>query len=230
MYKRFALLFALGICTIGAFGQQKDFQTWWAVGLNTKLFDKLDLGITPEVRLTNNSSFVRSLISEFDVSYPVTKFLSLGGQYRFQQKNYIDNTSYLVNRYGVYAKIDFKIDKFRFNYRALFQTEYEGLNHKEDGNIPLYEQRHKIAVSYYKKKWDLRPEMSYELFFLTKPNFWLSQFTSRFCIGLEYAINKSMSVSMGYKLQRVYFDNDYLTAHIIAAGFNYRFSQKYRYK
>jgi predicted porin len=222
MFRKIGCLTALILISYYSFSQESDFQTWANAELSGELFNKIDFEVVPEIRLSNNSTFVKAVLTDFDLSYKVADFLRFGLQYRVQQKNYIENLSYMVNRFGIYARTDFKIDKFRFNYRFIYQQEYEGYNHQEYSNIPFLEHRHRIAVSYYKKSWALRPAISYELFLQVKPNFLAEEFTSRLSAGLNYNVTKKFGVYLGYKLQKEYFENNPLTSHILAVGVSYK--------
>lgn len=201
--------------------QYSAFQTWIAAELNGELFNKLDYSVSPEARITIDNPNRRSIHAELDLSTRVTGFFKVGGQYRIQQKNYIEDYSYLVNRYGLYGRFNTRIDKLRIAYRAMYQWEYVGYNQRENGNIPLQEQRHKLSLSYYKKKWELRPETSIELFFVTKPEYVYQTFKYRFSAGFEYDLTKEIDLGISYKLQQEYFEPNPATAHILALKFSY---------
>ena len=221
MNRKIYFLFIFLFISVRGFSQYQDFQTWWAAGVKGELFDKIDFEVAPEIRLFDNSSRVRSIHTDFELSYPVTKFFRFGGKYRLQQKNYTNGLSYINHRYGIYGKLDGKINRLRFDYRAIYQVEYEGINHREKGNLPAIEQRHRIAASYYRKKWDLRPEVSYELFLLTRQHFFSDEVKSRLTAGVSYKVNKDIDISIDYKLQHEYLENNPLTAHILAVKFSY---------
>lgn len=201
--------------------QKQDFQSWWRFELNGEIHNLIDFEVSPEMRLTRNSSDFRSIHIDFDFSVPVSKFFRLGGQYRFQQKYYIQNYTYLVNRFGVYGKLDYKIHRLRLDYRALYQWEFIGMNTRELGYIPFQEHRHKLSASYYRKRWDLRPKVSCEFFFLHKPEFVLSTKKYRLSAGFSYKISKNLDWDISYKYQNEFFETNPLRAHIVAMRFNY---------
>lgn len=221
MCKKIWVVSILFFSFISGFAQQKDFQTWVNAEFSGELFNKIDIEIVPEIRIANNSSFVKSLLTDFDLSYPLNDYIRFGAQYRLEQKNTIEDISYIVNRFGIYGRVDFQVDKFRFNYRTVYQQEYEGINHRENSHIPFLEHRHRLAVSYYKKSWKLRPSLSYELFLQAKQHFFTEEFTSRLSAGVKYKVNKKLDFALGYKLQKEYFESDPLTSHILSVGFSY---------
>ena len=195
--------------------------TWTGVQVDGELFNLIDFEVSPEIRLSQNSTFFRSIHSDIDLSVPVTKFLRIGGQYRLQQKNYIQDYSYVVNRIGFYGKFDYKIKRLRMDYRTMYQWEYVGVNTREYGNIPYQEHRHKLAASYYRKRWDLRPKASIEFFFLHKPDFVLSEKKYRVSLGLSYKLSKDIDLGASYKFQNEFFEANPLTAHILALRLTY---------
>lgn len=203
--------------------QEEDFQSWWRFELDGELFNFLDFEVSPEIRFIGNTSDFRSIHTDIDLSTPLTKFFRIGGQYRIQEKYYKEGYSYTVNRFGLYSKIDYKIKRLRLDYRALYQLEYVGINTRKYGNIPFQEHRHKIAASYYRKRWDLRPQVSCEFFFLHKPDFVLSKKKYRLSFGLSYKINKYLDLDVSYKYQNEFFETNPLQANIIAIRMTYGF-------
>lgn len=206
-----AILFAL---TVSA--QRQDFQTWWTASLEGEIFNKLDFEISPQVRLFQNSSSLKSAIMDFELSYPLTKFFRVGGKYRFQNKYYYNELNYLANRFSAYGQLNYKIKRFRLRYRGMYQVEYVGLNTREYGDIPFHEHRHKFSVSYFKKKWDIRPVLATEFFFVRKPEFILSEKKYRLTAGASYKINKSFDVGLYYRFQHEFFANNPWDVHVIS--------------
>lgn len=200
-----------------SFAQRTDFQTWWAAELEGEAFNLIDFEISPEIRLTRNSGAVRAIHADFDFSVPVTSFFKAGARYRIQKKNNLEDYSYIVNRFGLYGKFDTKINRLRLDYRFIYQWEYVGINSRVNGNMPYQEHRHKIAASYYRKRWNLRPQTSMELFFLHKPDFVLKEKKYRFTLGVNYKIDKNLFLDLDYKFQNEFFETNPLKSHLIAA-------------
>ena len=219
MLKR--ILFCLLVSvSLSGFSQSEDFRTWWAAELRGELLNTIDFKVTPEIRFVDNSTHLSSIITDFDASSPFLQYFRIGGQYRYKKIN-IKN-EYQVNRFGLYLKARYKFKSFRLGYRALYHWEYVGINTREGGAIPYQYHRHKISMAYYKKKWDLRPGMSVEYFLNHKPVETIYEQKLRLTIGLDYIINKRLSVSMSYKYQEEFFVNRPLTAHILATKISYR--------
>lgn len=213
MLKRLLILSFLAI-TISSFAQREDFRTWWAAELRGELLNQVDFKVTPEVRFFDNSSRMSSFLTDLDVSTPFLDYFRAGGQYRFERIN--TKNAYLGNRFGVYLKVRYKIDRFRLGYRAMYHWEFVGINTSENGNIPDEYHRHKFSLSYYRKRWDLRPAVSVEYFSNRIPVESAYEQKFRFSAGLDYKLNKKMNLSLSYKYQKEYFANNPLAANIIA--------------
>jgi hypothetical protein len=207
-------------CSGTLLGQRQDLQSWWRFELDGELFNLIDFELSPEMRFNRNSSNFRSMHADVDLSVPITKYFRLGGNYRLQKK-LVENYSYLVNRFGTYGKLDYKIKRLRLDYRAMYQWEYVGVNTRELGQIPLQEHRHRISARYFRKRWDLRPKISCEFFFLHKPDFILSSKKYRISFGLSYRISKNLDWDISYKYQNEFYVNNPQESHIIAMRFSY---------
>lgn len=207
------------LITVTAYSQREDFRTWWAAELRGELFNEVDFKVSPEVRLFDNSSRISTYMLDMDASYPFLKYFRGGGQYRYEQ--IMTKEQYLANRFGLYLKAGYKIDRFRLGYRAMYHWEFVGINTREGGEIPDEYHRHKFSLSYYRKRWDLRPSVSAEYFANRIPVQEAYERKMRFSAGLDYKINKKMNVSMAYKIQQEYFASNPMTAHIIATKFTF---------
>lgn len=196
--------------------QRQDFHTWWSVNIEGEMFNRIDYEISPEIRLFQNSTSLKSGLIDVDLSSPITKNIRIGGKYRFQSKYYYNNENYLANRFNVYGQFSYKIKRFRLKYRAMYQWEYFGLNTREYGDIPFQEHRHKLTVSYYRKRWALRPVIAGELFFLHKPDFVVRERKYRLSAGLSYRITESLNAGLHYKYQYEFFANNPWKIHILS--------------
>ncbi len=213
---RIIILFIATLFSLSISAQREDFQTWWTATLDGKVFNKVDFEVSPQIRLYQNSSLLKSALLDLDFSYPVIKKLSVGAKYRFQNKFYLNDRNYLANRFSLYGQFEYKIKHVRLLYRAMYQIEYVGLNTREYGDVPYHEHRHKISASYYRKKWDLRPIIASELFFVRKPEFIISERRYRLTAGASYKINKKFKVGLYYRFQHEFFANNPWDRHILS--------------
>jgi len=201
--------------------QKEDFRTWYNFELEGELFKLVDFTVSPELRLWDNSTQLESVLARTSLSAPITKFFRLGVRYRYQI-DYVrkDYTRY-IHRYGLWAEFDYRIERLRMAYRAIYQNEYTNFNRSEDGRIPESAHRHKISFKYRGKGWDITPLLAGEMFFILRPREINYQQKLRITAGFQYRITKDINVNLSYKYQQEYYENNPLTSHIISTGIEY---------
>ncbi len=205
----------------GVVAQKQDFRTWWAVEVEGEVFNLIDYSVSPEIRLWDNSSSFASVLAELDLSVPLTKFFRLGGMYRYQYARIRADRERFINRMGVYAEFDTKIDRLRLAYRAMYQQEYMNISTRELGDIPESQHRHKISFRYRGKGWDITPIVAAEMFFTINPGWMSYQQKLRLSAGAKYKIKKGINLGLAYKFQQEYFENNPLTSHIIKTSIEF---------
>jgi len=216
---RILLSFLFGITlAISANAQREDFRTWFTIGLEKEFFNRLNISVVPELRLSDNSSRLDALLTEIDLSVKVTGFLQLGGYYRYEYDKRIDGNHDNVNRLAAYAGLNKDISNFRFAYRAMYQAEYENYRTEELGWLPVTTHRHRISVKYRKKSWDIVPGVSAEGFFKISPPWVKNQERLRLSAGFAYHLTKKIDLSLEYKFQQEFSENDPLKSHILSIG------------
>jgi hypothetical protein len=180
-----------------------------------ELFNLLDFSVSPELRLWDNSSRFESIVIEADVSAPITKFFRFGGVYRYQYERVRLNRDKNINRMGIYAEFDTRIERLRMKYRVMYQQEYTNYTTRELGNVPESQHRHKVSFRYRRKGWDITPQFSVEMFFTIRPA-WISyQQKLRITAGAKYRLTKDINLGLAYKFQQEYYENNPLTSHIL---------------
>ncbi len=202
-------------------GQETAFRTWWSAELEGELFDLVDFSITPELRFFDNSSRLDGFLTEFDASVPVTKWLRLGGKYRYQYQVVNPDIPKYIHRLNAYFELDESLKRFDFKYRAMYQQEYENLNRSEDGRIPNIQHRHKVGVRYDGKGWDITPLVSAEWFFTAYPAWQNYQQKLRLTAGIRYRLTKEIDLGLDYKFQKEFYENNPVSSHILAFKFSY---------
>jgi hypothetical protein len=228
MLKRisYVLFFLILIIPITLCGQEKDFNTWLSLGLKGELFNRIDFVVTPELRLLDNSTRIEAALCELEVTVPLYKYFQFGVAYRAQLDVSDQDYTKRINRFGVFAGVDYKVKRFRIAYRAIYHQEYTNMNSSELGDIPEAQHRHKISLKYDKKKWQIKPYASAEMFFTLKPAWNNQQRKLRTTLGIQYIINKNLSASVAYKFQQEYFKNNPSIAHILSIGLVYELGDK----
>lgn len=220
MRKYFVIAFS--IVTVTAFAQRKDFQTWWSLGIEGQAFEKFSYGISPEVRLYNNTSSIKSILLELDVKYEAFNFFHVGGKYRLQERFYYNELNHIANRFGIYGQLRHNFNNLRIRYRAMYLWEYIGFNTREYGSIPFEEHRHRLTLRYFKKSWKIRPMIAGEAFFLRRPTFVLGEQKYMLKTGADYKITKRLSFGLFYRFQTEYYANNPWNVHILTSSLTFR--------
>lgn len=215
MIRRFRIFFILLALPLVVHGQEKDFRSWFTLGIEGELFNLLDLSVTPEIRLWDNSSRLEGFLAEADASVPVFKFLRFGLNYRYQADFENPEWTRNTNRYGIYGQASKKFSDLKISYRALYHQEYTDLNTSENGKIPLAQHRHKISIKYNNKDWKLSPSVSAEMFYTISPAYAAFEEKLRISAGIDYKISKLLEAGVGYKFQQEFYESNPLTSHIL---------------
>jgi len=220
MIRKYILLFLL-LYSLAGNAQHQDFRTWINFQLEGELFNLIDYSLTPELRLQDNLTQVEGVLGEVDLSVPLTKFLRLGTEYRYKVEFPRDDPNEVSNRLGLYAEFKERIADFRLQYRVMYLQEYTNVRTSEQGYLPETMHRHKFSVKYRQKGWDITPGIAAEGFFTINPLWNRNEFKCRFAAGVQYKLTKDINLSLNYKYQREFNQNDPLTAHILDIGLEY---------
>ncbi|MBN1953095.1 MAG: DUF2490 domain-containing protein [Bacteroidales bacterium] len=214
------LLFLVLFAAVSVNAQRQDFHTWVNVGVEGEAFNLIDFSIAPELRLSNNSSRVDALLTEIDLSVPLTNFLRIGVEYRYKI-DFENEGKSNKNRGGVYLELDDKRNGFRYAYRAMYLREYTDIYTTELGSLPETMHRHKLSLKYSQKGWDITPGVSAEGFFTLNPPWDRGRQKWRFTAGVQYRLTKDINLGLGYKFQCEFNTNDPLSVHILDVGLEY---------
>jgi len=218
------LVFLLSLCSVflSLEAQENDFRSWYSVELSGEAFNLIDFALTPELRLENNSSQIDGWLGEVDACIPLTKYLRIGINYRYQLYYNQDRSTGMTNRFGLFGELDKKVDRFHLAYRAMYLQEYSDIRTTELGNISVGMQRHKISAKYRGKGWDITPGVSAEVFIINKPEWMKNETKIRLSAGIQYKLNKKVDLGLGYKYQCELFENNPLVSHILTLGLEYQ--------
>jgi hypothetical protein len=222
MPKKLFILFAIVLflpCKVRS--QVTDFDTWVDLELKGKLFKLVDLDVNPELRLWNNSTQVDSWLCEIEASVPIVKYFQLGLAYRYQLDVTKPNYNQRVNRFGVFAGVSYKLKRLKIAYKAYYYQEYTNMNTSELGYVPQKQHRHKLSLKYNIKKSKFTPYAMAEMGFTFQPEWKNQERKFRGTIGLEYKIYKHLYVSVDYKYQQQFYNNNPKTDNILGIGMEY---------
>ena len=167
-----------------------DFETWYRFKANTKL-DDFKFYVAPGIRLYENSTQLKTVFSDFSVSYKVHKFFKPKFNYRYALKSKYDIDMFSVHRFNLDLGSDIDFGKFNIDFRdrVQFDVDYRG------GDLT---NRTKLKVTY---------DMGEGIKFYGATEAWfdlgdVEPFSKyRFAFGFDVNIKKRNAVSIFYMRQ-----------------------------
>ncbi len=190
-------IFAIVICLTKINAQEKDFNLWTALDLETHLSKHLDMVITVSNRWNENVTRRDESLIEAGLDYS-RKWFSSGITYRLEDKSDKDEGFNIGHRIFAWAGAEAEAGRFSFSFRNKFQTEYLAVNSSESGHNPEYSNRNRIKADYNIRKLPLKPYLSYEIFSCVDSYHRLITEKYRIAGGVGYKINKKNSFGISY--------------------------------
>ena len=195
-----------------AYSQSTDneFQSRTKIELDLDLLKGLNLSLAPEVRLDESFSVDKYLL-ESTLSYKPLKGLELGGSYRFIINPRNDKATEYLNRFALYARYAYKIERWKPSLRIKYT------NYTEDISKGTF-LRYRAKLNYDIRKCRLTPMASVEAFQDLEDN---QLYKFRYGLGVRYKLNKHSAIDLSYNLD--YYMQEYRNKHIIKIGYRYSF-------
>lgn len=204
IHKIFCL--ALASCmTIGLFSQSTDFGIWYNVSIEHDLAKKLKIELIPTLRTFDKATRIEEGFLEAELSYKLTKFLSLAGSYRYTKS--IEDDDKYHTRHKLYAGIKGTVEIWDIDLsgRTRYEKRYKTYFEDEDDKIPSAHMRFRIKAVYKTPSFPLNPYLSSELFFPVNKDPENVVDKTRFAGGVEYKISKDHAVEIEYIHQDDYY-------------------------
>lgn len=205
MSKRIICL-VFSLCLTGfIFSQKTDFGIWYNVSFEHDFSKKLKIALLPTIRTFDNASRIEEGFLEAELSYDLTKFLSLTGSYRYLKSIEDDNKYHTRHKWYLGIKGTVEILDIDLSGRLRFEKRYKTYFEDEDDKIPSSHLRARIKAVYKTPQFPLNPYLSSELFFPVNKDPENVIDKSRYTAGVEYKISKKHAVEFEYIHQRDYF-------------------------
>lgn len=212
------LIYIIGLaflCIPHVYSQNKDFGLWTSFGVEKKLAENIELDFGVANRQKDNLNQRDESFADIGISYRYADFAA-GFGYRFTD-NYDQERDYrLSHRFAWQIRYRPDWERFSFDYRFRFQSQYFSIQSSENGRIPDNFIRNRLKVSYNIKKSDFEPYASYEYFFRLN-QMGPDQFERRrLTLGLEYEINKDNSLGLEWILHETFNVTEPAKLYVIA--------------
>jgi len=198
-------------CSLSAFAQENDFQTWYSVSLNKKIIKKTNLSIKTGLRLRENSSLYAKQFTDVKIKRKYNKRISYAIGYRYINKwNIALNIS---NQNRFYADVNYKnklSKRFAYAVRNRWQTQ---------GSLYGYKMtlRQKFALDYNIRKTKLSPSIATEYFLTLEDG--INKLRSTIALG--YPLNKKLDFELAYRIQQEFYVNNPETLFIFEGKLAY---------
>jgi hypothetical protein len=200
-------LIVLSLILIKNASAQDGPSTWFELEFSKKIIKDLKLEINPELRLLNGFE-MDSYIFEGGLSYKFTKYLGIGGYYRYEDEyKYKKSTGAYkgqkaYNRWAFDVKSGFELNRFDFSFRVRYTY---GADYDQTTNDGASYFRYRAKLAYDIKNFKLIPYASIEVYH----DLILKEIDrTRYTAGLNYPINKHHEVGLFYRLQDYYETKD----------------------
>ena len=205
----FLLLF---ICTLSAYSQQNDFQSWSSIKISKKIYKRTNFSVKEGIRFRENSSLISKNFTDVKISHRIKKTdfeVSVG--YRFSNDFNLDFTSESKHRYYVDWSLRFKDKRFKISLRD--RVQYQG---NSSGFSTLF--RQKLDVSYNVRKTPFEPFLQFEFFINMNEEFEKLRYT----IGFSQPIFKDLNADLFYRIQQTLNTDNPENMFIIGTKLSYK--------
>jgi hypothetical protein len=199
------LFLALTFFPISILSQDRDAGLWSGFELEKGINKWLEVRGIFEVRLDNNISQAERYLAEFGLRGNMGKYFDASLYYRYTYRFFPEYNWASYNRF--YADVRFKYDYMAFSfYERVRLTLDEIPPFLDDGYLETVT-RFKTQASYNIRQTPLSARGSVELFNPVSRTFDPVPEKTRYKLGIEYIINRSVSAELDYLFQKTSYRN-----------------------
>ena len=205
-------LLLLFICSLSAYSQQNDFQSWNSIKIGKKIYKRTNLSVKEGIRFRENSSLISKNFTDVKISHRIKKTdfeVSVG--YRFSNDFDLDFSSENKHRYYSDFSSKYKYKRFKISFRD--RVQYQG---NISGFSTLF--RQKVDVSYNVRKTPFEPFLQFEFFMNMNEEFEKLRYT----IGFSQPIFKDLNADLFYRIQQTLNTDNPENMFIIGTKLSYK--------
>ena len=226
MRTSFRLLVLLGTCfalsVVSAFAQQDDAGLWSSVTIKHKVTRRMSVSLSEQIRMHQNVSEVEQFFTDAGVDYEFIPAFKVSVNYRLTSKNQL---TYYSTRHRFYVDLSYKqkLKPIAISLRQRVQSQVESIHSSENGRIPEWYTRTKLAVKLdLGKKYSpyLATEYYYVIDNLKEEDQVFDK--ARYEVGIDYDFNKQSSVNLFYLIQKDLRENK-TRDFVSGIGYTYSF-------
>jgi len=213
------LLFFMGAADLHA--QVKDFLSWWELGLNKELSDRLDLDGELEQRFQNNSLQYGRTLTTLGASYDLLDFLKVSGGARMIFL--LDGEQQVNLRYRFHLDLtgSYELSGFDCSLRTRLQYGFDELQVLRYFSLNSTVNRNRLKVSRHIFGTRIECFASLESFHgANKEQQWLI-FAMRYSAGARYSLNFRSRLSLRYILEDEFNVTNPKQLHVLVLGYSH---------
>jgi len=180
--------------------QVSDFMVWQGLSIEKKLTKTNSFEVSQSLRINENATIPYKFLIETGWNHRFSKSLKTALVYRFIVKDAFENSQY-GHRFYADISLRKKINHWQFGWRIRMQSTYFATA-SDGGFLTENINRHKLSLTYKRKKLPVSPFAEYEFFVPLGlfPSVPVSE--NRYGIGISYKINKHQNFSVRYRLMQ----------------------------
>ena len=209
--------------------QLNDAGLWMGFKSKVELTKKLDVSVDPEIRLSENLSYVSGIFTDVGAEYRISKPLYVSVTYRIGARHK-DVFWDMRQRISTGLEVKQKFGDFSVSFLTRYQASRQGIQVENDPDFSA-SWRNKLSAKFDGiKKTDLG--MSFELFQAAGPYETAELTDWRWTADIERKLSKRRYVSLGYLIQKNLVSTQPEMDFVVLAGYKYLpdFSKKKKKK
>jgi len=214
-----SLFFFLGAADLHA--QVKDFQSWWELGLNKELSERLELDGEFEQRFQNNSLQYGRTLATVGVSYDLLDFLKVSGGAR--AIFLLDGEQGMHLRYRLHLDLtgSYKLSGFDFSIRTRLQYGFDELLVFRYFSLNSTVNRNRLKVSHHIFGTRIDCFASLESFHGANKEQQWHAYAMRYSAGARYSLNFRSRFSLRYILEDEFNAVNPRQLHVLVLGYSH---------
>ncbi len=221
--KKFYLAFLLFLPLLLK-AQVNDAQLWENVSVNKKITHLWDFHFNHEGRISDNITHFNYAYGDFGLSYKLTKWFKLSGDYVLLWKKGTSRESIKHQWYFDYA-IKLKLKPFEFEWRNMLQQEVQNVYSSSVGKVITNYLRNKFTIKYHPEKYPwyrFAPYLAVEAYYhLDNNDKYGRQFDRiRYFAGVFYIFNKKTEMELYYLYEDNFNTNNPAKNFVYGIGFS----------
>ena len=200
------------ICTLSAYSQQNDFQSWNSIKISKNIYKRTNLSVKEGIRFRENSSLISKNFTDVKISHRIKKTdfeVSVG--YRFSNDFDLDFSS--ANKHRYYSDFISKYKYKRLKISLRDRVQYQG---NTLGFSTLF--RQKLDISYNVRKTPFEPFLQFEFFINMDEEFEKLRYT----IGFSQPIFKDLNADLFYRIQQTLNTDNSENMFILGTKLSYK--------